>query len=199
MVTKPRVAKRAKHEVQSRSDYSYDSNEEINDDANDSYYTKEEKPKDEDGVGPLKCLGPELYRWEADDEFVEWLRANPTSEGEVESTIFVGMIDFCEELDFNDECPDLATLVDNITWEDVYNVEVDGRMIDELESLMDEKDVCTLSCLVKTPTGAKVVTDKLQGMVKDWNFIPNETPHVPDNAWKMMNKANPARIPNTSM
>ena len=43
--TKPRLTKRAKHEIQSSSIFSYDSSEEIDDDANDSYYIKEEKIK----------------------------------------------------------------------------------------------------------------------------------------------------------
>ena len=71
MITKPRNSKRAEHEVDSSSDSSYNSNEETDGDANDSYYTKEEKQKNKDGVGPLKCLGPGLYRWEGNDEFVE--------------------------------------------------------------------------------------------------------------------------------
>ena len=58
MRTKPRVIKHTDREVQSNNDSSYDSDEETDDDANDSYYTKEEKPKDEGGVGPIKCLGP---------------------------------------------------------------------------------------------------------------------------------------------
>jgi hypothetical protein len=193
--TKPRNSKRAEHEVDSSSDSSYDSNEETDGDANDSYYAKEEKQKNEDGVGPLKCLGPGLYGWEADDEFVEWLQANPTSEDEDNSSMFVGMIEFCKELDFNDECPDLATLVDDITWEDVCNVEVDGTMIDELESLMDEEEVCPPPRLVKTPTGTKVVTDELQGVVKYWNPIPNEAPHVPEGDWKLMNVAKEGEDP----
>lgn len=91
------------------------------------------------------------------------------------------MIDFCEELDFDNECPDFATLVDNITWEDVYNLEVDGTMSNKLESLMDDEKICPPSRLVKTPTDTKVVTDELQWTVKDWNPISNEASHVPDN------------------
>ena len=98
------------------------------------------------------------------------------------------------ELDFNDECPNLATLVDDITWEDMCNMEVDGRMIDELESLMDE-EVCPPPHLVKTPTSTKVVTDELQGVVKDWNPIPNEAPRVPDGDWKLMNIASECEVP----
>lgn len=60
---------------------------------------KKKKIKNEGGVGPLKCLDPGLYGWEADDEFVEWLRTNPTSEGDEDYYMFVGMIDFCKELD----------------------------------------------------------------------------------------------------
>ena len=71
MITKPRNSKRAEHKIDSSSDSSYNSNEETDGDANDSYYTKEEKQKNEDGVGPLKCLGPGLYGWEGNDEFVE--------------------------------------------------------------------------------------------------------------------------------
>lgn len=125
-------------------------------------------------------MGPGLYGWEADDEFVEWLRTNPTSEDEEESSMFIGMIDFCIELDFNDECSNLATLVDDITWEDVCNVEVDATMIDELESVTDEEELCPPSRLMKIPTDTKVVTDELQGMVKDWNCGSRRTPKVLD-------------------
>ena len=136
-----------------------------------------------------------MYGWEADDEFVEWLQANPTLEGEDNLSMFVRMIEFCQELDFNDECPDLATLVNDITWEDMCNVEVDGRMIDELESLMDEEEMCPPPGLVKTPTSTKMVTDELQGMVKDWNPIPNEAPYVPDGDWKLMNVVSECEVP----
>ena len=111
--------------------------------------------------------------------------------------MFVGMIEFCEEFDFNDECLDLATLVDDITWEDVCNVEVNETMIEELESLVDEEEVCPPPRLVKTPTCTKVVTDELQGVVKDWNPIPNEAPHVPDGDWNLMNVASEGEVPNT--
>lgn len=121
-------------------------------------------------------MGPGLYEWEANEKFVEWLRANPTSEGEVESSIFVAMIYFSEKLDFHDKCLNFVTILDNITWKDVYNVEMD-----EFESLINEKDVCPSFRLVKTLTGTKVVTDEFQGVVKDWNSIPNEAPHVRDN------------------
>ena len=43
------------------------------------------------------------------------------------------------------KCPNLTTLVDDITWENVCNVEVDETMIDELGSLMDEKNVCSFT------------------------------------------------------
>ena len=61
MRTKPRVVKRIEHKVQADSDSSYNSDEKTDDNANDSYYTKEEKPKDEGGIGPLKCLDLRLY------------------------------------------------------------------------------------------------------------------------------------------
>ena len=62
-------------------------------------------------------------------------------------------------------------------------------MIDQLELLMDEDELCPPSRLVKTPTGTKVVTNELQGVVKDYNLIPNEALHILDHDWKVMNVA----------
>ena len=59
--TKSRVTKRAEHEVESSNAYSYNSDEETDDDAKNPQYTKEGKTKNQGDVEPLKCLGPGLY------------------------------------------------------------------------------------------------------------------------------------------
>lgn len=68
------------------------------------------------------CLSPELYEWEEND--VKWLWNTLTSDGEMFSLMFVEIIEFCEELDFNYECPNIATLMDDINWGEVCDVEV---------------------------------------------------------------------------
>lgn len=58
--TKPRVTKHAKYEVESSSDDSYDSDEKPM--IMPKIFITQNKNKNKGGVGPLKYLGPGLYR-----------------------------------------------------------------------------------------------------------------------------------------
>jgi hypothetical protein len=73
-------------------------------------------------IDPIKCMGPSLYGFEDDGSFTQWLVENPYKEDEVT----VHFIEAIELLDVDDNCLDLATLVDDISVEDVYGLEIDG-------------------------------------------------------------------------
>ncbi len=70
-------------------------------------------------VDPTKCIGLGLYGFEDDGSFTKWLVENPYKEDEVT----IHFIKAIELLDLDDDCPNLATLVDDISMEDVYGLE----------------------------------------------------------------------------
>jgi len=83
-------------------------------------------------IGPLRCMGPGLYDWTDDGEFTTWLANHPTSNHEASiNCITEFFIDKSNEIFI-----DLATLVDDITYEDVCHLEIDGTKIEDLETLM---------------------------------------------------------------
>lgn len=59
-------------------------------------------------------------------------------------------------------------------------------MIDELELLIDEENICPLFVWWKS-NPHEGGDRQAPRVVKDWNPIPNEAPHVPDNDWKVIN------------
>lgn len=121
------------------------------------------KPKNEDRVAPFKYFSSTLYEWKVDDEFVEMLHVNLTSEGEDNSSMFVRIIDSCDKLDFNNQCLDIVTLVDAITWKYVCNLEVDGTLIAELESLINEEKEYSLLRLITIFITTKMVATSFKG------------------------------------
>ncbi len=62
---------------------------------------------------------------------------HPTSDHEVSINCIIEF--FIDES--NEASIDLATLVDDITYEDVCHLEMDGTQIEDLETLMKEKDI----------------------------------------------------------
>jgi hypothetical protein len=88
-------------------------------------------------IGPLRCMGPGLYDWTDDGEFTTWLANHPTFDHETSiNCITEFLID-----ESNEHSIDLATLVDDITYEDVSHLEIDGTQIEDLEPLMKEEDI----------------------------------------------------------
>ncbi len=88
-------------------------------------------------IDPIKCIGPRLYGFEDDGSFTQWLVENPYEEDEVT----MHFIEAIELLDLDDDCPDLATLVDDISVEDVYGLEIDGTQIEDLDTIMKEETI----------------------------------------------------------
>jgi hypothetical protein len=82
-------------------------------------------------------MGPGLYDWTDDGEFTTWLANHPTFDHEASiNCITEFFIDKSNEASI-----DLATLVDDITYEDVCHLEIDGTQIEDLETLMKEEDI----------------------------------------------------------
>jgi hypothetical protein len=82
-------------------------------------------------------MGPGLYDWTNDGEFTTWLANHPTSDHEASiNCIIEFLID-----ESNEPFIDLATLVDDITYEDVCHLEIDGTQFEDLEPLMKKKDI----------------------------------------------------------
>jgi hypothetical protein len=85
-------------------------------------------------IDPIKCIGPGLYGFKDDGSFTQWLVKNPYEEDE----IAIHFIEAIELLDLDDDCLDLATLVDDVSMEDVYGLEIDGTQIEDLDAIMKE-------------------------------------------------------------
>jgi hypothetical protein len=58
-----------------------------------------------------------------------------------ESEVAIHFIEGIELLDLDDDCPNLATLVDDISTEDVYGLEIDGTQIEDLDTIMKEETI----------------------------------------------------------
>jgi hypothetical protein len=85
----------------------------------------------------IKCTCPSQYGFEDDGSFTQWLVENPYEENE----ITIHFIEVIELLDLDDDCPDLAILVDDIFVEDVYGLKIDGTQIENLDTIMKEENI----------------------------------------------------------
>jgi hypothetical protein len=63
------------------------------------------------------------------------VRKNPYKKGEVT----IHLIKTIKLLDLDEDCPYLTTLVDDISMEDVYGLEIDGTQIEDLNTIMKEE------------------------------------------------------------
>jgi hypothetical protein len=133
-------------------------------------------------IDPIKCIGPGLYGFENDGSFTQWLLENPYEEGEVT----IHFIEAIELLDLDDDCPDLATLVDDIFVEDVYGLEIDGTQIEDLDAIMREETI------LPSPLHFQQTSDGLQvgpdvsiypSVPNDWYHGPTDPIHVIENDW----------------
>jgi hypothetical protein len=85
----------------------------------------------------IKCTGRGQYGFKDDGSFTQWLVGNPYEENE----ITIHFIEAIELFDLDDDCPDLATLVDDIFVEDVYGLVIDGTQIEDLDTIMKEENI----------------------------------------------------------
>jgi hypothetical protein len=59
----------------------------------------------------------------------------------IENEVTIHFIEAIELLDLDDDCPDLATLVDGISVEDVCGLEIDGTQVEDLDAIMKEETI----------------------------------------------------------
>jgi hypothetical protein len=78
-----------------------------------------------------------LYGFEDDGSFTQWLVENPY----IEDEITIHFIEAIEFLDLDEDCLVLATLVDDISVEDVYGLEIDSTQIEYLDAIMKEETI----------------------------------------------------------
>ncbi len=133
-------------------------------------------------IDPIKCISPSLYGFEDDGSFTQWLLKNPYKESEVA----IHFIEGIELLDLDDDCPNLATLVDDIFVEDVYGLEIDGTQIEDLDTIMKEETI------LPSPLDFQQTSDGLQvspdvsiypSISNDWYHGPTDPIHVIENDW----------------
>lgn len=91
---------------------------------------------------------------------------------------------------------DLATLVDNIVYEDVYQLQKDGTQLDDIDILMDQELVLTLRFKI-TSSGIMVGSEVPQypSISRDWYRGPIEQSHVHHQDWKELDVSHPHEIP----
>lgn len=119
-------------------------------------------------VDPLAAIGPSLYKWEDNGEFIQWLATSPESNSEAtESMNFLEGIATRQNEEVNH---DLATLVDNILYEDVCQLQVDGTQLDDIDILMYEDEL--VSPLQFKPTSSSITVGRevplYPSIPRDW-------------------------------
>ncbi len=131
-------------------------------------------------IDPIKCIGLGLYGFEDDGSFTQWLVENPYEEDEVT----VHFIEAIELLDLDDDCLDLATLVDDISMEDVYGLEIDGTQVED--TIMKEETILPSPLhFQQTSDGLQVSLDVsiYPSVPNDWYHGPTDLIHVIENDW----------------
>jgi hypothetical protein len=83
-----------------------------------------------------------LYDFEDDGSFSQWLAAHPYSDDEAEVR-FIDAIPLPDDL-LGEDCPDLATLVDDIVENDVFHLEIDGTQLEDWDVVLKEDMVLPL-------------------------------------------------------
>ncbi len=133
-------------------------------------------------IDPIKCMGPGLYGFEDDGSFTQWLMENSYEEGEVT----IHFIEAIELFDLDDDYTNLATLVDDISVEDVYGLEIDGTQIEDLDTIMREETILPSPLhFQQTLDGLQVGPDvSIHPFISnDWYHGPTDPIHVIKNDW----------------
>jgi hypothetical protein len=133
-------------------------------------------------IDPIKCIGLGLYGFENDGSFTQWLVENPYEKDEVT----IHFIEAIELLDLDDDCLDLATLVNDISVEYVYGLEIDGTQIENLDTIMREETILPSPLhFQQTSDGLKVGPDVsiYPFVLNDWYHGPINPIHVIENDW----------------
>jgi hypothetical protein len=133
-------------------------------------------------IDPIKCIGPGLYKFEDGESFTQWLVENPYEEDEVT----IHFIEAIELFDLDDDYPDLATLVDDISVENVYGLKIDGTQIEDLDTIMREETI------LPSPLHFQQTLDGFQvgpnvsiypSILNDWYHGLTDLIHVIENDW----------------
>ncbi len=134
-------------------------------------------------ISPLRCMGLGLYDWIDDGEFTTWLANHPTFDHEASINCITEF--FVDES--NEPSIDLATLVDDITYEDVCHLEIDGTQIRDLETLMKEKDILLDPLHFRRTSSSIEISYNLPiypPIPNDWYHGPTNPIHVREVDWK---------------
>ena len=135
-------------------------------------------------LGPIKNLGPGLYDWEDDGEFTAWLRENP-EDLDTPRVQAVNVITTMRAIESSgDQYHGMATLVDEVEYEVVYNLEIDGTQGLGLEGLMEEDEILPPPLhFRKTSTNLEVGSDLpiYPSVPSDWYHGPTNPVTVPIN------------------
>ena len=118
-------------------------------------------------LGPIIEMGPGLYGWGDDKDFVDWLREHPNSDQD--SVMMVEVVDSVEE-------------------DESLAIEVDGTQDMTIDDLPREEDVKPPPLrFTRDSSGMKASYDSTSypGVPDDWYRGPNDTTfHVPEQDWK---------------
>ena len=137
----------------------------------------------------LKCIGPRLYNWKNDGEFTQWLAEHPHSESnDSHSVYFLDGIGICQKEDLGSN---FTMLVDEISYEDVCGVQMDGSQLENVEIFLHEDELIPPLHFKRTSTGITVGNDVplYPSIPQDWYRGPTEQPHAHHEDWKLVDVA----------
>lgn len=138
-------------------------------------------------LGPIKNLGPGLYDWEDDGEFTTWLRehSNDNENSRIQTTNVITTTSWTDE--HLDPYSNFLTLLDEVEYEAVYNLEMDGTQPYGLEELLNEEDILPPPLhFRKTSTHVEVGSDlPIHPQVpQDWYHGPTDPVHIASKDWQ---------------
>lgn len=101
---------------------------------------------------PMRCLGPAFYYWKDGGGFAQWLKNHPNSNSDV--IVFINFIKKCTLVTEDMRRSNLVTFVDDVRYEDVFGLSMNGIQADNIELLMVEKELLPFLKLKQTSEGA---------------------------------------------
>ena len=128
-----------------------------------------------------RCLGPSLYHWQGDEEFIQWLERYPDTDAEIMESV---------------NCIEGLTLLGDVELEPnelgiveaSYAIDMDGTVAEDIEILNEEDELRPSLQFRKTSSGIIAGGDVIgyPRIPEDWYRGPIEQPHVRPSDWKYL-------------
>uniref|UniRef100_A9U2L9 Predicted protein n=1 Tax=Physcomitrium patens TaxID=3218 RepID=A9U2L9_PHYPA len=129
------------------------------------------------------CIGPGLYDWKDDGQFAQWLEDNPHLDLE-HTTCYIE----ASMRELEDGYPGLAIVIDDIIYEDVCHLTIDGTQFEDIDTLLKEKDLLPPLHVRKINRGLDIGTDLsiYPPIPSDWYRGPTKLDYAKPSDWKSL-------------